>query len=330
MKIVIKGNRDRYRKFAPNMEFIKKAELIFLERDASDEEVLRIAKDAEVLFVDAISEVTGDLMRGMKRLRLVHSEGVAYNKIDLKAADELGIFVCNNKGANAKAVAEQTVLLMLACLRSAVVADAEVRAGHQIQMKERMMVSGITDLADCKVGLIGFGDIGMAVAKRLAAFECELFYYSRHRKSPAVETEYRITYLPPEKLAATCDIISLHAAVTPETERMINAGFLARMKKDSYLINTARGDLVDNAALRAALIHGTIAGAGLDTISPEPTPADHPLIDLPKEVQHKVIYSPHLGGITTGSFERMHRNMWENALRVSRGERPSHVVNHLA
>ena len=191
------------------------------------------------------------------------------------------------------------------------------------------MVSGITDLADCKVGLIGFGDIGMATAKRLAAFECELFYYSRHRKAAAIEAEYGITYLPLEKLAATCDIISLHAAVTPETERMIDAGFLARMKKESYLINTARGDLVDNAALRAALIHGTIAGAGLDTICPEPTTADHPLIDLPREVQHKVIYSPHLGGITTGSFRRMHRNMWENALRVSRGERPNHVVNHL-
>ncbi|HIU75991.1 MAG TPA: 2-hydroxyacid dehydrogenase [Candidatus Pelethocola excrementipullorum] len=329
MKIAIKGNRDRYIKFAPDMELFHNSELIFLSRDAGDEEVLREAGDAEILFVDAITEVSGKLMQEMKKLRLVHSEGVAYNKIDLETAKELGIFVCNNKGVNAGAVAEQTILLMLACLRYTIDGDAKVRAGKQIQTKEERMVSGITDLADCKVGLVGFGDIGKATAKRLEAFGCELYYYSKNRKTPEIEEEFKVTYLSMEKLAATCDIISLHAAVTEETQGMINAQFLARMKKNAYLINTARGDLVDNAALRAALIHGTIAGAGLDTIDPEPVLADHPLVALPEGVREKVVYSPHLGGITIGSFRRMHRNMWENANRVARCERPNNVVNGL-
>lgn len=329
MKIAIKGNRDRYAKFAPDIELIKNSELIFLSREASDEEVLREAGDAEILFVDAITEVSGKLMQQMKKLRLVHSEGVAYNKIDLETAKELGIFVCNNKGANAGGVAEQTILLMLACLRYAIDGDAQVRAGNQIQTKEERMVSGIADLADCKVGIIGFGDIGKATAKRLETFGCELYYYSKNRKTLEIEEEFKVTYLPMEKLTATCDIISLHVAVTDETEHMINAQFLARMKKNAYLINTARGNLVDNAALRAALIHGTIAGAGLDTIDPEPVMADHPLVDLPEGIRERVVYSPHLGGITTGSFKRMHRNMWENANRIARCERPINVVNGL-
>lgn len=329
MKIVIKGNRERYIKFAPGLEIEKNSELLFLSRDASDEDLLNVAQDAEILFVDAISEVSGNLMKEMKKLRLVHSEGVAFNKIDVKTARELGIFVCNNKGANAGAVAEQAILLILSCLRYVIDGDAQVRAGNQIKTKEERMISGITDLADCKVGLIGLGDIGKATAKRLEAFGSELCYYSKQRKSPEIEEEYKISYLPLEKLASTCDIISLHVSVNQETEQMINTQFLARMKKNAFLINTARGELVDNAALRAALIHGTIAGAGLDTIAPEPVLANHPLVNLPAEARNKVVYSPHLGGITTGSFKRMHLNMWENASRISRCERPVNVVNDL-
>ena len=99
---------------------------------------------------------------------------------------------------------------------------------------------------------------------------------------------------------------------------MIDEKFLSHMKRSAFLVNTARGDLVDNHALRAALIQGLIAGAGLDTVSPEPVTADNPLVTLPTSCRDRVVFSPHLGGITTGSFRRMHRTMWENASRIER------------
>ena len=142
--------------------------------------------------------------------------------------------------------------------------------------------------------LIGFGHIAKATAQRLAPFGCELFYDSAHRKDPETEKAFSVTYLPLGELLAACDIISLHAAVTPQTCGMVNAAFLSQMKNGSYLINTARGELVDHLAVKEALFSGKLAGAGFDTLSPEPVPADHPLVRLPPEVEDRVVFSPHL------------------------------------
>ena len=329
MKILVMGDRKRYEKYAPQMNIIEKSEIIYIARDACTAAALEAAPDAGILFADAISRVGGDLLKQMKNLKMVHSEGVAYNGIDVETAKELGIYVCNNKGANAGAVAEQAIYLMLALLRSGIAGDAAVRDGRQIEMKEARMREGITDLADCRVGLVGLGDIGQATAQRLNAFGCELYYYSLHRKSAELEKQLKLTWLPLNRLAAACDIISLHMAVTPDTAGIINQDFLSHMKKSSYLINTARGELVDNHALRAALIQGLIAGAGLDTVAPEPVTKDNPLVTLPEDCKDHIIFSPHLGGITSGSFRRMHRKMWENADRISRCERPDNIVNGL-
>ena len=330
MKIVILGAEARYRAYQPAMPFIQRQELVFLDKDSTEAEILAAGGDAEVLFVDAITAVSAALMEQLPRLRLIHSEGVAFDRIDLSAARERGIYVCNNKGCNAGAVAEQAVLLMLMLLRRALEGDRAVREGRQMEMKERCMVEGITELSACKVGLVGFGDIARAAAERLAPFGCELYYYTKHRRTPEEERKYGITYLPLEELAETCDIVSLHCAVTDETRNMVDEDFLARMKPTAYLINTARGDLVDNDALARALTEGRIAGAGLDTLAPEPVPADHPLVTLPPEIQRRVVLAPHLGGITEASFRRAHAHMWRNAQRLAAGERPDSVVNGLA
>lgn len=110
---------------------------------------------------------------------------------------------------------------------------------------------------------------------------------------------------------------------------MVNAAFLSQMKNGSYLINTARGELVDHLAVKEALFSGKLAGAGFDTLSPEPVPADHPLVRLPPEVEDRVVFSPHLGGITASSFCRAHRHMWSNVVRVFNGFQPDSVVNAL-
>ena len=191
------------------------------------------------------------------------------------------------------------------------------------------MTSDAPELGLSSVGFVGFGDIAQATARRLAPFGCRLYYYSLHRRPPEVEADFGVTYLPLEELVGICDILSLHCAVTPETTGMVNEALLAKMKPGSYLINTSRGQLVDNEAVRAALISGHLAGAGFDTLYPEPTPGDHPLVALPQEVRDRVAYAPHLGGNTGPAFRRAYLCIWENLRRILEGDLPVNIVNGL-
>ncbi len=327
MKALIIGNRKRYEKYMPHLDFVNQVEKIFVDLSAPLEEYPKEAFDADFLAADAIAKVPRELLAKMPNLTIIHSEGVGFNGIDVDAAAQLGIPVCNNKGINASAVAEQTVLLMLGLLRTVVPGDTAVREGRQIEMKERRMVEGITELSECQIGLVGFGDIARALARLLKPFGCPVFYCAKTRKSPALEQDYQVSYLPLEKLTAESDMVSLHIPANAETAGMVNESFLRNMKPTTCLINTSRGEIVDNLALRKALIEGWIAGAGLDTIAPEPVSSKHPLVDLPEEVREKVLYSPHLGGITSGTFRRAHTNIWTAFEKVSRGETPANIVN---
>ena len=327
MKICILGAQARYEWYLPQLPFIRQQELVFLDRTASESEILAAASDADMLFVDAITPISAALIGQMPKLKLIHSEGVAYDKIDLAAAAKQRIYVCNNKGCNAGAVAEQAIMLMLMLLRRGRTGDRAVREGRQIEMKERCMAEGLTELSTCRVGLVGFGDIARATAERLVPFGCDVFYNSKHRRDRDVEARYGVTYLTLEELAATCDVVSLHCAVTDETRGMVNKNFLTHMKNTAYLVNTARGELVDNDALGQALMEETIAGAGLDTLSPEPVAADHPLVTLPAPACDRLVFSPHLGGVTEAAVHRCHLHMWRNAERVCSGHRPDDIVN---
>jgi phosphoglycerate dehydrogenase-like enzyme len=328
MNILAISKRDRYERYLP--EILTRHSVVFKPMNTSDEELLAAAPDAEILLVDAIAPAREKLIGGLPRLKMIHSEGVGYEGVDTAAAAKRGVFVCNSKGCNAGAVAEQAVMLMLMFLRSAVVGDREERAGRQIQMKERLMIEGITELGDCTVGLVGFGDIARATAERLAPFGCpEILYYAPHRKDPETEARYHVRYAALDELAAQSDIVSIHSAVTPSSRGMINDAFISNMKKTAFIVNTARGEIVDNLALRKAIIEGRIAGAALDTVAPEPTTADNPLVDLPPEARDRVVFAPHLGGITVSTFKRAYRNMGENIARIERGEKPAHIVNGL-
>ncbi len=329
MKLLVIGDPVRAAKYRPDNSFTRQVEMVVCSRGASQEEILQAGGDAEFLLADAISPVAGELIRRMPNLKLIHSEGVAYHAIDTAAARERGIYVCNCKGVNAGAVAEQAVLLMLGLLRDVVSGDRAVREGRQIQVKEQGMVEGIRELGDCQVGIYGLGDIGKATARLLAAFGCRVLYYSHHRAEPAVEEALGVQWASQEELLARCDVVSLHVPVTEETQGMVDEAFLAAMKPGAYLINTARGELMDHEAVRRALLSGRLAGAGLDTLYPEPVTADNPLASLPADCLGRLVLSPHVGGITVGTFTRAHRMVWENLARVAKGERPEHVVNGL-
>lgn len=327
MLLLVIGDEARTRKYLPDLPIVGEVDLKVVPRGTDDDAILAQAGDADFIMADAISPVSAKLISSMPNLKLVHSEGVAYNAIDLDAARERGVHVCNNAGVNAGAVAEQTVLLMLACLRDAVAGDAAVRAGRQIQTKERMMVEGIRELGDCKVGFVGFGAIARATAERLARWGCEMVYNKRTPLPAEDEERLRVRFEELDRLAATCDIVSLHVPVTDSTRGMVDDAFLARMKSDAVLVNTARGEIVDQEALARAIETGAIGAAGCDTLHPEPVPVDHPLLALPAEAAHRVVLSPHIGGVTEGMFHRAHRAVWENIARVAAGERPVNVVS---
>lgn len=329
MKVLILGPEARYRRYAPDFLPHLGVEQVFCSIDQSPLQTAAAHPDIQVILADAVIPVTGELMDLLPDLRLIHSEGVAFHLIDLEAARARGIYVCNNKGCNAASVAEHTVMLMLMALRHGVTGHQAVLEGRQFQMKEEVMASSAPELGEQRIGLVGFGDIAQATARLLRPFGCRLFYYTAHRRPPEVEERFSITYLPLEELAAQCDILSLHCAVNERTTHMVNGELLAHVKPGAILLNTARGALVDNQAVRQALIEGRLGGIAIDTFDPEPTPADHPLVDLPPEAAARAVLSPHLGGNTGGSFRRSHHTMWSAVRQVMAGQRPEFIVNGL-
>lgn len=327
MKLLVIGDRKRYEKYLPDLPVVKDTDVVVLPRGTSDDEIAATVVDCDFIAADAVSPVSAKLMDAFPSLKLVHSEGVAFNAIDVDAARERGITVCNNAGVNAAAVAEQAILLMLACLRHLTEGDIAVRQGRQIDVKERLMVDGIRELGDCTVGLVGLGAIAVQTAQRLRAFGCDIAYWNRNRRPASTEAQLNVRYLPLDQLVTQCDIVSIHIPVTPETENLFDGELLASMRSDAILINTARGEIVDQFALASALEAGTIGAAGLDTLSPEPVAADHPLALLSEDAAKRVVLSPHIGGVTEGMFRRAWKSIWLNIDKASRGETPDNVVS---
>lgn len=322
-----KGNVERY---TDPSETIQGFDIVDLPSDTSIPKLLEAGGDADVIIVDAITPVPAKLIEAMPNLKLIQSEGVAYNAIDIQAAARKGVFVCNGNGMNASAVAEQTILLMLGVLKDVINNDNAVRSGKQIETKEGYMARGdLMELADCTVGLLGFGAIAKEVARILKVFGVKTYYYSRHKAEAWDEAEYGVSYLPLEEMLSTCNMISVHVPVTPETREMVNDDFFAKMQDGAYLINTARGEIVDEHALIRALESGKLAMAGLDTLSGEPVRKDHILLNQKPEIATRILLSPHIGGITVSSFKRGYKTAWRNVKKITAGERPDHVVNGL-
>lgn len=246
-------------------------------------------------------------------LRVVTRYGVGTDNVDLAAARARGIVVTNTPGANAGAVAELTVALLLLLARPVLGAAAATREGGWPR------TSGLS-LGGKTVGLVGFGAIGRAVARLLSGFDCRLLAYDPWC-DPEQAARLRVAVVNLSALLAVSDFVSLHAPVTPETRGMVDGTFLDNMKPGACLVNTARGDLVDEAALHAALASGRLRGAALDAFAVEPPGTANPLLSLPN-----VIATPHMGAHTDGATTTMGRMALTDCLAVLRGEEPVHRV----
>lgn len=295
----------------------------FFRMDESADKIIADASNTDILVIDAMANIGEEIINGMPNLKLIHSEGVGYQGLDVECATKKGITVCNNKGINDTAVAEGTVLLILACLKNLTSGQKSVYAGNQ--MKVKIASFGVVkELSECTVGLIGFGDIARATAKMLNAFGCKIVYYNRTRYKE-LENEYGVEYLALDDLLQTSDFVSLHLKACEDTRNFVNTEFLTKMKSDAYLINTARGDLVDNEALLNALLNNRIAGAGLDVIYPEPVMADNILLD--ERIADKLVLTPHISGITSLTVKKLYKNIYQSITRFLNNEKPNNIVN---
>ncbi len=324
MKLLILIPKERVMALLPFAAMPEGFELYFADYYAGKDEIIETCPQAQMIYADSVAPICEALMEGLPQLKLIHVEGAGFNAVDVPAASARGIAVCNCAGLNASAVAEHTVLLMLALLRRLVEGDALVRAGKQIEAKGAFVQAGLHELRGRTVGLVGLGAIAQATAKLLLAFGADVCYYARKPVSDA-----SIRYLPLEELLRESDFVSLHLPSNEQTRRMVNSGFLAQMKPGSYLINTARGDLVDQEALAAAIEEGRLAGGAFDTLDPEPVRPDNPLLNLSEGCRHKLLFSPHIGGITKEAIRAMHRFAWQNLQDTAAGLPPKNRVNPL-
>jgi lactate dehydrogenase-like 2-hydroxyacid dehydrogenase len=240
------------------------------------------------------SPFSAETMDLLPKLGAIVCYGTGYDGIDLAAAAKRGIAVGNSPGANAASVADIAMILMLAVTRRLLVADDYVRSGSWSGAKPSPAMRPQAGMPGRKVGVYGMGEIGRKIAARCAAFETEVGYHSRSQHDVTYQ------YFPTlEALAEWCSVLMIAVRAGPDTEHVVNANILQKLGKDGYVVNIARGSVIDEPVLVAALTDGTIAGAGLDVFAREPHAPDA-LTALPN-----VVLSPHLGGHTLESHVAM-------------------------
>lgn len=288
--------------------------------------------DAVYIYHDPLP---GDVIRSAPNLRFIQKHGLNCKNIDVSAASERGIPVATLPLLRNVAVAEHAFALILACAHKIVlghraVAEAVYRDMGIVPIRTTQddyranwaQIEGVTELIGASVGIVGLGDIGMEVAKRCRAFGMEIFYYQRQRHAPDVETMYEARFLSFPDLLETVDYLVLILPHTPETEGMIGTAELGRMKPSATIINVARGGIVDEDALVAALTNGQIAMAGLDVYREEPLPASSPLCTMPN-----VVLAPHTGGGSYRSRVVDRPAALANIKRFFRGETAHGIIN---
>ena len=287
-------------------------ELVTLDSDSDAERIEKIA-DCEVVIV-ASKPLRKPLIDAATRLRLVHHQGVGWqDTTDHAVLRERGLPLALTPEGTTVGVAEHTVLLILAALKRLPFADSELRAGR-FHINALRPVS--RELAGRTVGYVGMGRIGQAVVERLRGFGTRSIYFDAFAPlAPALERELAIERCSLDELLARADIVSLHLPLTPESRHIIGAEQLARMKPGAYLVNTARGGLIDEAALVAALDSGRLAGAALDVFETEPLPAGHPLTGL-----SNAVLTPHISAGTRDALASKMQALFANVERFYRNE----------
>ncbi|CAA9448528.1 MAG: Glyoxylate reductase / Hydroxypyruvate reductase [uncultured Rubrobacteraceae bacterium] len=315
------------------------AERVLVTREIP-EEGLRPLKDFEVTVLSEKIPERGELLEAVKGaagvlstltenvdaefmdaagdgLKVVANMAVGYDNVDIDAAQERGVVVTNTPGVLDETTADTAFMLLLAAARRLGEGERIVRAGRWEAWGPKMLTG--PDVWGKRLGILGFGGIGQAVARRARGFGMEILYYNRSRKEEA-ERALGAQYLDLDELLRTCDFFSIHTPLTEETKHLIGAPEFEKMKTEAVLVNTSRGPVVDEAALADALAEGRIFAAGLDVYEEEPKV--HPkLLEL-----ENVVLAPHIGSASIETRDKMAVTAGEDLRAVLRGERPKNPV----
>jgi phosphoglycerate dehydrogenase-like enzyme len=290
--------------------------------DPGTPEFIQAAGDAEY-YLGLARRMGGEFFRSAPNLKLVQLLSAGYDHVDVEAARKAKVPVCNNGGANALAVAEHTIMLILAVLKRVVqfhnsVAAGKWRVGNPADVR-------VYEMANRTLGIVGLGNIGKKVARRARAFETKVQYYDIRRLSEAEEDALGVRFVLFDELLRTSDIVSLHVPLDDSTRNLIDARALSLMKREAIIVNTCRGPVIEENALYDALKSSRIAGAGLDVMTEEPPKESHPIFALPN-----VTLTPHSAGPTWENWTARFRNGFDNIQRVEAGRTPLWVIPELA
>jgi phosphoglycerate dehydrogenase-like enzyme len=279
-------------------------------RKPDDADVPALMRAAQALVIPAVGAKLAPALFEGTALKLVQVTGAGLDRLDQAALTRLGIPVANVIGN--PAVAEYVVGAATTLLRRFAFADAQIKRGKYTEYRARMLAENLAGLDGLLVGIVGFGVIGRSVAEAFSRLGCRICYHDPALQSALPGT----TALPLQELLQTADVVTLHVPLLPSTVGLIGARELALMKSDAVLINAARGGVVDEAALAAALAPGKLGGAAVDVYSTEPPAPDNPLLKLTGEAAQKLLLTPHIAGVTRQSSAYLFRTSWENVKRV--------------
>lgn len=295
---------------------------LVVPRERSPAALLEVAPRAEIILGDwtGVFRLSEDVVRAASRLALVQQPSVGTDTIDLSACTSAGVTVANAGSANATSVAEWCVGATFAVLRSLAHGDREMRAGRWPQTE--LAGRGGGELATRRVGIVGMGGIARECARRFVALGSDVAHWSRSRREPADAAG--TPWLPLDDLLARSDVLLVVVALAPETRGLIGADQLARLPRGAFVINAARGGIVDEAALLGAIGSGALAGGALDVYDTEPLPADSPLL-----TEDRLLLSPHAAGTTVESMTSLLNGFVGNIRRAVEGQEVIDVVNGL-
>ena len=291
---------------------------ILSERPPERGELLEAAKGASGILATLTEQVDAELMQAAgEDLKVIANMAVGYDNVDLEAARERGVVITNTPEVLDETTADTAFMLLLAAARRLGEGERIVRSGRWEAWGPKMLIG--PDVWGKTLGIVGFGRIGQAMARRARGFDMEVFYTARSRKEDA-KNELGARYAELDELLQTSDFVSLHTPLTEETRHLIGAEELKKMKPESVLVNTSRGPIVDEGALADALAQGRIFAAGLDVYEEEPEV--HPrLLEL-----ENVVLAPHIGSASIETRDKMATLAAENISAVLRGEKPKTPV----
>ncbi len=282
--------------------------------------IIERVQDVDALVSLLTDPIDAEVFDAAPKLRIVSQYAVGYDNIDIEEATKRGIYVTNTPGVLTETVADFTFALMLAVARRVVEADKYVREGKWKVAWHPLMMLG-SDVYGRTLGIVGMGRIGSAVARRAKGFGMRILYYDSVRRED-LEKELGAEFVDLDRLLEESDYVSLHVPLTPETYHLIGEEQLRKMKPTAFLINTARGKVVDQKALYKALREGWIAGAGLDVFEQEPISPDDPLLKL-----DNVVLAPHAASASHETRSRMAEMVAENLIAFLNGKVPPNLVN---